>query len=165
LSKPSDASFANKLKKGRRKMFILPNSSQDYRNWAYCCIQIRNLQKSLDSYSACKVVTMKDYYFIKTKSKNQYNKYCLDKCHRISSKICRYIKMRDNMAAKLNNPEKHLLQVEDMLNMIGNVIQVSNRHGKNTQFLALNECSSNGKTINNLDNYNLLSLGYGKKIS
>jgi hypothetical protein len=49
--------------------------------------------------------------------------------------------------------------------MIGNVIQVSNRHGKNTQFLALNECSSNGKTINNLDNYNLLSLGYGKKIS
>ena len=146
-------------------MFILPNSSQDYRNWAYCCIQIRNLQKSLDSYSACEVVTMKDLCFIKTQSRNQYNKYCMDKCHHLNNKISHYIKMRDKIAVKLSNPENHLLQVEDMLNMIGNVIKVSNRHNNEYSFLALNECSSNGKTINNLDNYDLLSLGYGKKIS
>ena len=146
-------------------MFISPNSSQDYRNWAYCCIQIRDLQKSLNSYSSGKIFTMKDYYYIKTISRTEYNNYCLDKCHRISRKIRLYLKMRDSIASKLNNPENYLLQIEDMLNMIGNVIKVSNRHNKENSFLALNECSLDGKTINNLDNYDLLFLGYSKKIS
>jgi hypothetical protein len=49
-----------------------------------------------------------------------------------------------------------------MLNMVGNVIEITPRHSKKRTFKALSECSADGKRVNKLDAYDLMSFGYGK---
>ena len=73
-----------------------------------------------------------------------------------------YAALRDKLAAELIEPEKHLLQLEDMLNMVGNVIEITPRHGRKRIFKTLTKCSPDGTKINKLDAYALLSFGYGK---
>ena len=68
------------------------------------------------------------------------------------------------LTEKLDSPEKHLLQIEDMLNLIGNVIEVTPRHSRNRAFLALNECSTDGSQVNGFDAFELLAYGYGKSV-
>ena len=143
-------------------MLITPNHAGDYRNWAYCCARINALFKKLDSYSAGEVTSFKEHSQFKCLGRSAYNKYCLEQCHRIARRLFRYIKLRDKIASKLDSPEKHLLQVENMLNMIGNVIEVPQRRGTEKSFCVLNECSSDGSRINGFDAYDLLSFGYGK---
>ena len=161
MSTPSDAFFVY-LQKGKRKMLIHPNYSRDYRNWAYCCVRIRTLSKMLDLYSAGKVTNMGEQFRVKIRGRKLYDRYCLEKSHRISRRLTRYLKLRDSIASVLGSPEKHLLQREDMLNMIGNVIENTPRHAGKTCYCALNECSADGSRINDFDAWDLLALGYGK---
>jgi hypothetical protein len=143
-------------------MLIHPNCSPNYRKWAYCSAKILASFKELELYSSGKVTNYPEYYKIKRIGREAYNEYCLKKCHTISRKINRYIKLRDQMALDIDAPEKHLLQKEDMLNMVGNVIEITTRHAKEKSYCLLNECSSDGSKINNFDAYDMLALGYGK---
>lgn len=83
--------------------------------------------------------------------------YCCVAIRKLTEKL-------DSYAAGLDSPEKHLLQIEDMLNLIGNVIEVTPRHSRNRAFLALNECSTDGSQVNGLDAFELLAYGYGKSV-
>lgn len=145
-------------------MLVLSNHSADYRSWAYCCVAIRKLTEKLNSYAAGKVTDVSEYYRIKSRGHQVYNDYCSRKCQKMSRRLARYICLQEKLAAGLDSPEKHLLQIEDMLNLIGNVIEVTPRHSRNRAFLALNECSTDGSQINGLDALELLAYGYGKSI-
>ena len=149
------------LQKGRRKMLLRPNSPAACRNWAYCCAAIDKLEKEFN-YCAAFKGDMKDYFYIKANGMEAFKNLCRKKCQRISRKITLYRKLRDRIAAMPDAPERRLLQVEDMLNMIGNVIDVTPRHSKKQVFRALNECSDDGTLINDMDAYMLLSFGYGR---
>jgi hypothetical protein len=160
MSMPADAFFAD-LQKGIRKMFITPNYSKDYRNWAYCCAAITRLIEEIEycengpipgsAYGYCKANGMKAFL--------ENRKKIIPK---LTRKISHYAALRDKLAAELVAPEKHLLQLEDMLNMVGNVIEITPRHSKKRTFKALSECSADGKRVNKLDAYDLMSFGYGK---
>ena len=143
-------------------MLIHPNYSRDYRNWAYCCTKMRDLFKKLKYYSAGKITNIGEHYKIQTQGRAAYNEYCLQQCRRISNRLIRYLKLRDKIAAKLDSPEKHLLQREDMLNMVGNVIEITPRRNNKKMFKTLSKCSADGTYISGLDSYDLLSFGYGK---
>ena len=183
MSKPSDASFAD-LQKGRRKMLIHPNHSNSYRNWAYCCAAINRLNKEIE---LCLngPIPAGAYGYIQANGKRAYIELRKKRIPALVRKIAHYAKLRDKIAAKLDAPEKHLLQVEDILNMVGNVIEITPRHHKSTLaircvfgvgnvieitprhkkekvYLVLNECSAQGSKVNGLDAYQLLALGYGK---
>ena len=183
MSKPSDASFAD-LQKGRRKMLIHPNHSNSYRNWAYCCAAINRLNKEIE---LCLngPIPAGAYGYIQANGKRAYIERRKKRIPALARKIAHYAKLRDKIAAKLDAPEKHLLQVEDILNMVGNVIEITPRHHKSTLaircvfgvgnvieitprhkkekvYLALNKCSEQGSQVNGLDAYQLLALGYGK---
>ena len=145
-------------------MLVLSNHAADYRNWAYCCVAIRKLTEKLNSYAAGKVTDISEYYRIKSSGRNAYNDYCSRKCQEISRRLARYICLQEKLAAGLDSPEKHLLQIEDMLNLIGNVIEVTPRHSRNRAFLALNECSTDGSQVNGFDAFELLAYGYGKSV-
>ena len=136
-------------------MLITPNHAEDYRNWAYCCARIHVLFKKLDSYSAGKVTNIGEHYKIQSSGRRAYNEYCLKRCHRIARRLFRYTKLRDKIASRLDSPEKHLLQAENMLNIIGNVIEVPQRRGTEKSFCVLKECSSDGSRINGFDAYDL----------
>ena len=158
---PLDASFAS-VQKGRRKMFIHPNHSVEYRNWAYCCARIRRLTKDFDYFAAGRAPAGA-YYSIKANGKAAYNETCKKKCAAISRKLVRYTQLRDKLAAELGNPEDHLLQIEDILQLVGNVIETTPRHGKKRRFTSLLKCSPDGSCIDKrFDAYVLLSFGYGK---
>ena len=142
-------------------MLLRPNSPAAYRNWAYCCAEISKLEEEFNFYAACKP-DMKFHSYIKIYGMEAYKNVCRKKCQRISRKITLYTKLRNRLETKLDAPNSRLLQVEDMLNMIGNVIDVTPRHGKKQVFRVLNECSSDGTKVNDLDAYMLLAMGYGR---
>jgi hypothetical protein len=163
---PLDAYFAN-VQKGRRKMFIRPNHSIEYRNWAYCCSEIHSCQFLLDYYSAGKTPNPSGHFILKSSGRTGLLEHCLKKARMLSRKIARYAQLRDKFAAGLDAPDSHLLQVEDMLDMVGNVIEITPRHSRKKQFTTLAGCSSDGTFLKTQDGekfdaYKLLSFGYGK---
>lgn len=158
---PSDASFAN-LQKGKTQMLIHPNHSSAYRNWAYCCAQINRLTEEFELWSAGKPRTACAYYYLQANGRAAFMEHCKQRADVFAKKISHYTKLRDKLAAELIDPEKHLLQLEDMLNMVGNVIEITPRHSKKRTFRTLSKCSPDGTKINKLDAYDLLSFGYGK---
>ena len=159
---PLDASFAD-VQKGRRKMFIRPNQSIQVRNWAYCCVAIRNCQFQLDRYAAGKTPDIAGYYILKSRGRAGLNEYCREKAHTLSRKLARYTQLREKFAAELDHPESHLLELEDILNMVGHVIEITPRHGRKRMFKTLLECSEDGTCIDEeFDAYKLLSYGYGR---
>ena len=167
---PLDASFAN-VQKGRRKMFIRPNHSIEYRNWAYCCSAIHRCQFLLDYYSAGKTPDMYGHSILRQRGRTEFLKYCLKKARMLSRNIDRYTQLRDKLAAGLDAPESHLLQAEEMLDMIGNVIEITPRHSREKRFTTLAGCSSDGTFLKTQDDeeddeefdaYKLLSFGYGR---
>lgn len=157
---PADAFFAD-LQKGRRKMLIHPNHSSAYRNWAYCCAAIRKLTKEIE-YRENGPIPGGAYFYIKVHGKEAFLANRKKRIPKLTRKISHYAALRDKLAAELVAPEKHLLQLEDMLNMVGNVIEITPRHSKKRTFKALSECSADGKRVNQLDAYDLMSFGYGK---
>ena len=149
--------------KGRREMLLHPTTDKNYRNWAFCCLEIRRLTGEWELYAAYKVVDYAAYYFIRKKGMDAYKADCRKKCHRISRKISWYSKLRDRIAAAVpDSPEAHLLQIGDMLDMIGHIIDITPRHSEKRVIQALYKCSSDGSSINGLDAYQLLSFGYGR---
>ncbi len=142
-------------------MFLHLNCSTDIRRWAHCCAAIDRLKEEFNHYAAYRGA-MDAYFYIKANGMDAYKNLCRKKCQRISRKITSYRKLRDRIAAMLDAPQSRLLQVEDMLNMVGNVIDVTPRHSKKQRFRALNECSEDGTRLNGMDAYMLLSFGYGK---
>ena len=86
-------------------MLVLSNHSADYRNWAYCCVAIRELTEKLNSYAAGKVTDVSEYYRIKSSGRNAYNDYCSRKCQKISRRLARYICLQEKLAAGLDSPE------------------------------------------------------------
>ena len=143
-------------------MFLHPNHSADYRNWAHCCLKIRELYKEIDFCKDRKSVEGGAYFFIKTQGKEAYFKRKESRITKLMRKVSRYAALRDKLAAKLIDPEKHLLQVEDLLNMIGNVIDIAPRHSKEKKYLVLYDCSYDGTEVMGRDAYELLAHGYGK---
>lgn len=144
-------------------MLISPNASTPYRNWAYCCSAIRDLAAMLALYSQNKITNMGEFYRIKSAGRKVYEDDCREKCRVIARKMWHYTRLRDQIALELGDPEQHLLQTEDMLNMIGHVIEVTPRHGKAKEYQALTHCSPDGTYINErFDTYQLLSFGYGR---
>lgn len=151
-----------RLKKERRKkMFIPPNQPENIRKWAYCCAKINILCKVYNVYSRYGITTHGEYY--RTRS-GDYRSYCRRKCHFIARRIARYGILRDKTALQLANPRKHLLNTDEMLSLIGNIIDITPRHSKKQQFCSLYECSSDGELLNDeFDAMTLLSFGYGSK--
>ena len=147
-------------------MLLHPNHSADYRNWAHCCLKIRELYEEIDTWNNDKSIPAEAYYFIKGNGKKAFlelrEKQKKEAIPKLMRKISRYIALRNKLAVKLIEPEKHLLQVEDLLNMIGNVIDITPRHDKKRKFLALSTCSEDGTSVNGRDSYEFLVHGYGK---
>lgn len=150
------------MQKGRRKMFLHPNHSADYRNWAHCCLKIKKLYKEINLCKDRKFIDPAAYFFIKANGKEAYFKSKESMIPELMRKVSRYEALRDKLAAKLIDPEKHLLQVEDLLNMIGNVIDIAPRHSKEKKYLVLYDCSCDGTEVMGRDAYELLAHGYGK---
>ena len=144
-------------------MLIHPNHSSAYRNWAYCCAAIRKLTKEIEY---CESGPIPPGVYFSHRYNGGSKAYIEQRKKRIPAlkrKISRYAALRDKLSLKLDSPEKHLLTIEDMLNMIGNVIETTPRHGRKKSYCALNKCSSHGRKVNDLDAYDLLALGYGKQ--
>ena len=60
-----------------------------------------------------------------------------------------------------------VIKVEDMLDMVGNVIETTPRHSRKKRFTTLAGCSSDGTFLKTQDGekfdaYKLLSFGYGR---
>ena len=152
-------------------MFIRPNHSIEYRNWAYCCSAIQSCQFLLNYYSAGKTPDISGHFILKQHGRTGLLEHCLKKARRLSRKIARYTQLRDKLAAGLDAPESHLLQAEEMLDMIGNVIEITPRHSRKKRFTTLAGCSSDGTFLKTQDDeeddeefdaYKLLSFGYGR---
>lgn len=143
-------------------MLIHPNHSSAYRNWAYCCAQINRLTEEFKLWSAGKPRTACAYYYLQANGRAAFMERCKKRADVFAKKISHYTKLRDKLAAELIDPEKHLLQLEDMLNMVGNVIENTPRHSQKRTFKTLSKCSADGKRVSGLDAYDLLSFGYGK---
>ena len=162
MSTPLDASFADN-QKGRRKMFIRPNQSTEIRNWAYCCVAIRNCQFLLNYYAVGKTPDIAGYHILRSRGRAGLNEYCRKKAHTLSRKIARYTQLRDKFAAELGDPDARLLQLEDILNMVGSVIEITPRHSRERVFKTLLKCSPDGSCIDKeFDACKLLAHGYGR---
>lgn len=143
-------------------MFIPTNHAQDYRIWAYCCTSINRITEEIN-YCESGPIPAGAYFYIQANGKEAFFKDRRKRIPALKRKISRYAALRDKLSLKLDSPEKHLLTIEDMLNMIGNVIETTPRHGRKKSYCALNTCSSDGSKLNDLDAYDLLALGYGKQ--
>ena len=153
--------YLQNLQKGRCNMLIHPNHSSAYRNWAYCCTAIRRLAEEIE-YCENGPIPGGAYYYCKVNGKQAFLNNRKKRIPGLTRKISHYAALRDKLAARLVEPEKHLLQLEDMLNMVGNVIEITPRHSNERKFKTLSECSANGIYVSRLDTYDLLSFGYGK---
>lgn len=145
-------------------MIIYPNRPAIYRNWAYCCIKIRKLSDLWETYYAGKIRGMGEYGLLQSQGRRAYLHYCKEKCSRISRKIARYEKLKNQIAGKIGDPEQHLLLIEDAMALIGNVIEIKPRRSKKGTFILLTtlENSSDSFLLNGYDTYDLLLHGYGK---
>ena len=153
--------FFADLQKGRRKMLIHPNHSSAYRNWAYCCAAIRKLTEEIE-YCENGPIPAGAYGYCQANGKKAFLENRKKIIPQLTRKISHYAALRDKLAAILVEPEKHLLQLEDMLSMVGNVIEITPRHSNERQFEALSKCSADGKYVSGLDTYDLLTFSYGK---
>ena len=151
-------------------MFIPPNVPENYRKWAVCCDAIRRYSPKRDLYAAGRAADYSDLGAVKCCRRQEFLLYCRKKMHKLERKIARYSALRDKLAPELDNPEKYLLETSDLLNLVGNVIKISRRNESKSFYLALSECSGDGKTVsgknsgNDFDALELMSLGYGKEI-
>lgn len=107
---------------------------------------------------------MGEYGLLQSQGRRAYLHYCKEKCSRISRKIARYEKLKNQIAGKIGDPEQHLLLIEDAMALIGNVIELKPRRGKKGTFILLTtlENSSDPFLLNGYDTYDLLLHGYGK---
>ena len=144
-------------------MFISPNQPRAYRNWAHCCIAIRHLSGILEKYSRRTFTTVAKLNMIKTEGRTAYEEHCRMRSGVITRKLARYARLRDAIAAEFDAPEKHLLPVCGILDMVGNVIEITPRHSREKVYKSLLECSPDGTSIDReFDAYRLLEAGYGK---
>ena len=150
-------------KKGRCKMIIPKNHAQDYRIWAYCCASINRITEEINYCESGPIPAGVYFGFRYNGGSKAYIEQRKKRIPALKRKISRYAALRDKLSLKLDSPEKHLLTIEDMLNMIGNVIETTPRHGRKKSYRVLNKCSSDGSKVNDLDAYDLLALGYGKQ--
>ena len=153
--------YLQNLQKGRCNMLIHPNHSSAYRNWAYCCVAVRRLVKEIND---CEngPIPAGAYGYCQANGIQAFRNNRKKRIPGLSRRMSRYAALRDKLAASLIDPEKHLLHLEDMLNMVGNVIEITPRHSNERKFKTLSECSADGIYVSGLDTYDLLSFGYGK---
>ena len=149
-------------------MFLSPNVPENYRKWAFCCVEVKRYTCYHDRYAQGKPTGYFEALRVKMDKKWDSAAAFKKEAARLSRRIVHYSALRDKLAATLDDPEKYLLDTHDMINMLGHVINISPKRHAAPSYLLLTRCSPDGKTVCGSDDsrhfnaLELLALGYGK---